>query len=105
MKLKTLHFREKSHNPGFSKMAHQKVSNLFKLSLLLFISCLQLTVQAAPPGVIKGRILNAEGTPVEGASVFVAGTKIGSITDAKGRFTINVPDNRKVILQLSSVGF
>ena len=105
MKFKTLHYREKSYNPDFSKIAHRKVSNFFKLSLLLFISCLHLTVQAAPPGVIKGRILNPEGAPIEGASVFVAGTKIGSVTDADGRFTINVPDNQKVVLQLSSVGF
>lgn len=44
---------------------------------------------AAQPGVVSGRVLDAEsGSPLPGASVVVAGTVIGAATDLEGRFRI-----------------
>ena len=42
--------------------------------------------------------------PAIGASVLVAGTQVGTITDFDGHFTIEVPDG-KFILQVSMVGY
>lgn len=51
---------------------------------------------------IQGRVLNADGVPVSGASVKVKGAIGSTITDANGSFTINVqPDD---ILIISFVG-
>ncbi len=62
-------------------------------------------ITAPPPIVIKGRIVNKNGEPVQGASVIIAGTKNGTITDKNGRFTLNVNTQGKVTVEVSSVGF
>jgi TonB-linked SusC/RagA family outer membrane protein len=49
-------------------------------------------------------VVNADGSPISGVSVFVAGTKRGGVTDAEGRFSITVPNERAVI-EFSSIGF
>lgn len=53
---------------------------------------------------VTGRILGADGTPVAGASVSVAGTTTGTQTDTSGNFSISVPQGRNA-LTVSSVGF
>ncbi|MGH7540228.1 MAG: TonB-dependent receptor plug domain-containing protein, partial [Gemmatimonadota bacterium] len=47
----------------------------------------------AQQGAIAGRVTDETGTqPLEGAQLFVAGTNLGSLTDAQGRYRIeNVP--------------
>jgi TonB-linked SusC/RagA family outer membrane protein len=62
-------------------------------------------ITAPPPIVIKGRIVNKNGEPVQGVSVVVGGTKNGTITDKDGRFTLNVNTQGKVTVEVSSVGF
>ena len=50
--------------------------------------------QAAPqtqPVTVTGRVTDAKGQPVIGASVIVRGTTLGVSTDAEGRFTLEVP--------------
>ena len=59
----------------------------------------------APAGVIKGRVVDKAGLPVEGASVVVAGSKQGTTTNSNGRFTLTIPDGQNVVLEVSSVGF
>lgn len=58
-----------------------------------------------PPVVISGRVVNSDGNPLQGVSVMVAGTKNGATTNSDGRFTLTVPDNSNVVLEVSSVGF
>ncbi|WP_426091804.1 SusC/RagA family TonB-linked outer membrane protein [Flavobacterium sp. DSR3-2] len=53
---------------------------------------------------ITGVVLDESNLPIPGASVFVAGTTIATITDFDGKFTINVPANT-TILSVSYVGF
>lgn len=60
---------------------------------------------SAPPVEIRGRVVNKDGTPLEGVSVIVAGGKSGTTTNSDGRFTLTVPDGRNVQLEISSVGF
>ncbi|WP_417015965.1 TonB-dependent receptor [Alistipes sp.] len=50
--------------------------------------------QAAPqmqPVTVTGRVTDAKGQPVIGASVIVRGTTLGVSTDTEGRFTLEVP--------------
>ncbi|MBE7169287.1 MAG: TonB-dependent receptor [Williamsia sp.] len=60
---------------------------------------------AAPPGEIKGRVTDKAGSPVQGASVVVAGSKNGTTTGSDGSFALTVADAQNVVLEVSSVGF
>lgn len=53
---------------------------------------------------IKGKVVDANGEPVIGASVIVAGTTIGTVTDIDGNYTLaNVPANAR--LEVSFIGY
>ena len=54
---------------------------------------------------ISGVVLDEKKQPVIGASVFVQGTTIGTVTDANGKFHLSVPGNETVVLEISFVGF
>lgn len=44
-----------------------------------------------PTGVVRGTITSTEdGTPIEGARIFVRGSRADAVTDASGRFTLEV---------------
>jgi len=58
-----------------------------------------------PPIEIHGRVVNQHGVPIQNASVLIEGTKKGTITDSDGRFTINAPNDKNIVLEISSVGF
>lgn len=60
-----------------------------------------LNRQAA--GIVKGFIGDENGEPVIGATVKVAGTTNGTITDAEGTFMLNAP--RDAALDISYIGF
>ena len=48
---------------------------------------------------VKGTVTAADdGLPVTGASVFVKGTKTGTITDLDGKFTLSVPSSAKTLV-------
>ena len=54
---------------------------------------------------ITGTVLDANGEPLPGASIYVKGdTKSGVTADADGRFTLSVPSKTKAII-VSFVGF
>ncbi|MBN9381235.1 MAG: SusC/RagA family TonB-linked outer membrane protein [Chitinophagaceae bacterium] len=68
------------------------------------------TVMADPSAVrgrsatlMKGIVINAEGIPLEGASVRIRGTSQGTSTDAGGQFSINVDEGD--VLIISFVGY
>ncbi|MDJ1505709.1 SusC/RagA family TonB-linked outer membrane protein [Xanthocytophaga agilis] len=77
-------------------------ARLLVLSILIFFVCsTRILAQNTP---IRGKVL--EGTskePLIGASVTVKGERIGTITDAKGEFSLSVPPN--AILEISSIGY
>jgi TonB-linked SusC/RagA family outer membrane protein len=58
-----------------------------------------------PPIEIHGRVVNQQGQPLQNVSVLISGTRIGTTTNIDGNFTINAPDDRNVILEISSVGY
>ena len=51
---------------------------------------------------ISGVVLEANGDPIIGASVFVKGTTIGTATNTDGEFTIEAPANS--VLSISYIG-
>ena len=61
-------------------------------------------VAEAPAIVIAGRVTGSDGTPLGNVSVILKGTTTGATTDVNGSFSINVP-NEKAVLVFSSVGF
>lgn len=73
-----------------------------KLFLIISaIFCLLISAMAQNR-TITGRVTDEAGNAVQGASVIVRGTRIGTTTTSEGDFTLNVPANAKT-LQVSSV--
>ena len=52
---------------------------------------------------ITGKITAATGEPLAGVSIQVKGSRVGTVTDANGNFSISVPDD--AVLVISSVGY
>ena len=52
---------------------------------------------------VKGRVLDAAGEPIVGASVRVKGQKMGTVTDIDGNFELNA--DPKSVLEVSYIGF
>jgi TonB-linked SusC/RagA family outer membrane protein len=51
---------------------------------------------------VEGRVTNENGDPVSGASISVKGSSAGTFTDARGNFSITVPEN--AVLIITAVG-
>ena len=58
---------------------------------------------AAINGIVTGKITDENGVPLQGASVKIKGSRVGTSTDNNGMFSLNVPDNG--VLVISYVGF
>ena len=53
---------------------------------------------------VSGKIVSATGQPLEGVSIVVKGTSIGTTTDANGEFSLNVPDANSILV-ISYIGY
>lgn len=62
-------------------------------------------VLALPPVEIRGRVVDQQGEPLQDVSVLIVGTTTGTTTKADGSFNITIPDNGKVILEISNIGY
>ncbi len=58
---------------------------------------------AALPKDVKGRVADANGTPIAAASVVIKGSKSGTFTNEKGEFSIDAPEG--AVLEFSAVGY
>lgn len=78
-----------------------------RLGVLTLILCLsQVLAAVAQPSAthrIQGRVTDQSGTPLSGAKVIVEGTQIGTSTDPKGVFALDVPGSGS--LQVSYMGY
>ena len=77
------------------------MKNVLVLLTILFFLPLTLLAQNK---TIKGRILDENGKPVQGATVAVRGSKTATQTDKDGNFTLTVPSSTSTVT-VSSVGF
>ena len=78
-------------------------------SILILAACMQTNAKPNfrllhPPIEIHGRVINQEGSPLQGVSVLIAGTQNGTTTNSDGRFSLTVPKTNTT-LEISSVGF
>lgn len=71
------------------------------LALCLALLC---TVPAlAQDKVVRGTVVDEAGEPVIGATVRVQGTKVATVTDLDGNYSITVPSNGKILI--SYIGY
>lgn len=79
---------------------------LINVILFLFLSIHALAVQTEPTGVVSGRVLDkSTELAIQGATVRVVGTSIGTYTSSKGLFTLkNVPAGIRE-LKITALGF
>ena len=76
-----------------------------KAFLFVFLLSLCTAMVVAQQGItVSGTVTDDFDDPLPGVNVRVKGTSIGMITDANGRFQLNVP-NAETILVFSYVGF
>lgn len=52
---------------------------------------------------VKGRVLDVNGSPIIGATIFEKGTTNGTVTDMDGNFVVSV--GKKSVLEISYIGF
>jgi TonB-linked SusC/RagA family outer membrane protein len=77
---------------------------IFLLLLSAFFACISvIPTQAQKTQIYEGVVVESNDRPIAGATVTVAGTLIGTITDSDGKFSIAVPDEGKVVV--SFVGY
>ncbi|MCR6719065.1 MAG: SusC/RagA family TonB-linked outer membrane protein [Chitinophagaceae bacterium] len=83
------------HNcPLFSKIS---------LAMLLLATTLMVPALAQAQRVVTGKVLDASGAPVKGASVQIKGTAVGTATDNNGSFFIAA--EKGAILTVSNIGY
>jgi TonB-linked SusC/RagA family outer membrane protein len=73
--------------------------------LLLFLSFVCLSILTfAQDRVIRGKVTDDTGAPLQGVSVIPKGSKTGVQTDKDGNFTINVPGTGSTVISFSYTG-
>jgi TonB-linked SusC/RagA family outer membrane protein len=60
-------------------------------------------VEAPAPQTVRGKVTDADGKPIPGASVLIKGSKTGTAADAEGNYSISVDE--KDVLVISAVGY
>lgn len=77
---------------------------LYKLSCVFFMLCLPILAHGQAK-TVKGKVTAAsDGFPLPGVTVIVKGTTTGTITNAAGEYSLNVPD-QNTVLEFSFIGF
>ena len=79
-----------------------------KCILLIFLLGAFLTpliLQAGIYGVLKGKVVDEEGNPVVGATVYIEGTKLGAYVKPDGKFTILKVNPGDYNVRISSVSY
>ena len=70
-----------------------------KVRLTMLLACLFLCMGGAFAQMqVNGTVVSQDdGLPVIGATVQVPGTNVGAVTDADGKFSLQMPANKKTI--------
>ena len=70
-----------------------------KKRLTMFLACLLLAMGTAlAQQRVTGTVYEESGEPCIGATVMIQGTKNGTKTDLDGRFSLSVPDGKKLVI-------
>ena len=78
--------------------------NLLKVLQTFLIVLTVLMHSMAQNSTITGNVASVTGEVVPGVSIQIKGTNLGTVTDAKGFYKINV-NGEKTVLVVSSTGF
>ena len=71
------------------------------ITIILFMVLSHVKAQL----VVQGKVVDAnDGNPLPGVNILVKGTSVGSVTNADGNFSINVPSGESVLV-VSFVGY
>lgn len=70
----------------------------FRVFRTMMLSALLLVGMAAEARVVSGTVKDPTGETIISASVVVKGTTIGTVTDFDGNYTLDVPDDAKVLV-------
>lgn len=79
------------------------VAKVMMLCIMLLSFCGSLMAQSGRPSQITGRVTDSNGEPVIGATVMIQGTRIGTATDADGRYSI--PARHSDIITFTCIGY
>ncbi|MCI0921137.1 SusC/RagA family TonB-linked outer membrane protein [Sphingobacterium rhinopitheci] len=73
------------------------------LTSLCVLACSGMQVVNAQQISVAGKVTDQNGAPIQGVTITVKGTKIGTATNASGLFTINADQN--ATLSISAIGY
>lgn len=76
-----------------------------KYILILGLFIHSIAVSFAQEMTLKGKVTDDVGEALPGASVIIAGTTIGTITDIEGNYSLNIPNPQDATLIFSFVGY
>ena len=71
---------------------------------MVLLSFLTIGVTAFAQSSVSGKIVDANGEPLVGASVLVKGTHSGAVADLDGNYTVSGVDANSVLV-FSSIGY
>ena len=74
-----------------------------KIALTLCTALVASSMAMAQNRTVKGKITDANGNPIIGATVKVEGSNVGAVTAGDGQFSISVPANSK--LNITYIGY
>ena len=81
-------------------------NNTIVITRKVFAANTQLTTFYSPPPIeIHGRVVNQQGEPLQNVSVLIVGANVGTATNSEGQFTLTAPDDKNIVLEISSVGY
>ena len=78
------------------------MSNKFSLLILLLMVLSSTSAQS----LLKGKVSDQEGTPLEGVNVFLHQNKTGTVSQEDGTYQLSIPSNLKVLtLEYTYIGY
>ena len=78
---------------------------MLKLLCSFIVTFLMSIAAYGQTAVLKGAVKDEEGGAIERATVAVEGTTIGTQTDAQGRYSLNLPADKKCSVVFTFVGY
>src|SRR5262245_31413163 len=76
-----------------------------KFISLCFFMLLAIASWSQTTKTISGKITDSKSNPVAGASINLLNTNIGTVSDAKGEFTLNAVPPGRYDMEVTAVGF
>jgi len=73
--------------------------------LLLFLFLPVLETQAQNTALVRGRVTDQQGKPLELVNVAILGTSTGATTSSDGRYQIRIPSDTSLVIDFSFIGY